>query len=662
MADKNDPTSQQHAKTFMVDQNNSTSQQNAKTFAHFNMIAELGRGGMGCVYKVFDTKLQRTVALKILLSQSHANEIQTQRFLIEARSTAKLIHPNIVRVYEIGSEKGTIFFTMDCINGASLKQKIKSKKLPLRKGLTIMKKVCEAMYYAHQNEIIHRDLKPANIMVDKKGEPFVMDFGLAKSKSSDKKLTKTGTIMGTLFYMAPEQAEGKHREVDQRSDIYSLGAMIYEMITGKVPHHSNTTLTVLKKITQDPVQPPSTLVKIRGIKSLDYICLKALAKKKENRYKNANELAQDLESYIEGKPIAGAMGQQRTKVYTMAIAAVMVIVTLTSAMYLMRNTEKSTNSKVSKKLHDVKESQGTRPAAPTVPAGWGESNWKACWNSNKNFLDFTCKTWKNFSHDEQVKHAASYRDWYAQFKKIDLIKKFEVNGCEFEMALIPPGKFLMGSLQSKNNAEKQHDVLLSKAFYLCTTEVTEKQWFKVTRKKPWKGEKRENSRDAASSMSWDDVKQIFLPKLSKLSKLPEKFVLPTEAQWEYACRAGTLARFYWGNDHDYDQIDNYAWHGDNIYEVKEKKPNGWDLHDMSGNLYEWCEDRCQARKKRKSVINTDTDTYINGRVNPVCKKGKYRIIRGGHWNRENCRSAYRHSEGPDYGMSYVGFRFASLIR
>ncbi|WP_372371162.1 protein kinase [Candidatus Uabimicrobium sp. HlEnr_7] len=343
----------------MATKNQSTLHQNANisTFAHYKILSELGRGGMGCVYKAFDTKLQRTVALKVLISQNQTNTEQIQRFIIEARATAKLVHPNIVRVYEIGNEKGIAFFTMDCIEGSSLKEIIKSKKLNLHKGLAIMKKVSEAMYYAHQNGIIHRDLKPANIMIDKKGEPYVMDFGLAKTLNSDKKLTKTGMIVGTLFYMPPEQVEGKHREIDQRSDIYSLGVIIYEMITGRVPHYSNTTLTVLKKITQDPIQVPSTVAKNRKFKTLDYICLKALAKKKKNRYENANDLAQDLERFIQGKPIIRT--KQLPKKSLVIIVSIIIFI---GGMFLTLSTKKtSDNTKaqnnIAKKIPNNKKVQ-----------------------------------------------------------------------------------------------------------------------------------------------------------------------------------------------------------------------------------------------------------------------------------------------------------------
>ncbi len=642
----------------MADKDQSTSHQDTatlKTFAHFKILAELGRGGMGCVYKAFDTKLERVVALKVLISQNQANEKQMQRFLIEARATAKLIHPNIVRVYEIGCENGIAFFTMDCIDGLSFKEMITSKKLNQSKSLTIMKKVCEAMYYAHQNGIVHRDLKPANIMIDKKGEPYVMDFGLAKTLNSDKKLSKTGMIMGTLLYMPPEQAEGRHREIDQRSDIYSLGAIVYQIVTGRVPHYDNATFTLLKKITQDPIQPPSTLVKSRQAKDLDYICFKALAKKKVNRYENAKKLAQDLDSLIIGKSITGKT-RRWTKHYTIAIVSIILLIGVT---YLILNPKKSIDKKIIEKsvVHKIAEKSKI-----TMPTGWKQSSWKACWDQKKGVIDFTCQTWQRFSHDEQVKHAKSYQLWYAQYKELDLVKKFSVNGSEFEMILIPPGKFLMGSPKSDKNyeEEKQHDVLLSEAFYLSITEITEQQWYKVTAERPWDGEygSKDNSRHAASYVSWDAVKRQFLPEL------PGKFALPTEAQWEYACRAGTLAQFYWGDDdRSRKKIDDYAWYKTRTYnditiyvhEVKRKLPNSWGLYDMSGNLYEWCEDYCE--KKNDKVV---TDTYVNGSVNPICKKGSRRIIRGGYWHDylKSCQSAFRYSEGNDYGLSYIGFRFS----
>ncbi len=272
------------------------------SFGRYQILGEIGAGGMGKVYRVHDPKLDRTVALKVLLAGGKASEQQVRRFLREARATAKLDHPNIVRVYDIGNEDGQNFFTMDFIEGHCLKEHLKKSPPGFRQSVDLLIKIGRAIDHAHKSGVIHRDLKPANIMLDEKKEPRVMDFGLAKLTTESAKLSKTGTVMGTLHYMPPEQAEGRSRSVGPRSDVYALGAIMYEMLTRTTPFNGTSSVQLLTQIlNKEPIAPRK--IKKRIPKELETICLKALAKKQENRYSSAQQFVADLVRFSKGEKV-----------------------------------------------------------------------------------------------------------------------------------------------------------------------------------------------------------------------------------------------------------------------------------------------------------------------------------------------------------------------
>ena len=286
-----------------------------ENFNRYEIIEEIGQGGMGKVYKAYDPELERIVALKIILPQKNIKENHIERFLREAKATAKLQHPNIVTVYDIGFQNELPFFTMDYIEGCSLKESIKKSSFTTAQISNIMIKIGNAVSCAHENGIIHRDLKPANIMMGK-DELKVMDFGLAKIVDSDEKLSCSGAPIGTLRYMPPEQAEGMLEAIDERSDVYGLGAILYELLTQRAPiegeGYANTLYLVLK---QSPIPP--TKIKPDIPTGLEKICLKALQKNKDQRHFSARELVQDLENFSkETHFLASEMQKNKKPLYS----------------------------------------------------------------------------------------------------------------------------------------------------------------------------------------------------------------------------------------------------------------------------------------------------------------------------------------------------------
>ncbi len=267
----------------------------------YKIISQIGSGGMGKVYKAFDNELQRTIAIKVILGM--ANEQQAERFSREAKAMAQLRHPNIICLYEVGALQEQPYFSMELIEGGSLKDLIKKKKrLPGKQAAEIMVKIAQGISYAHQQGIIHRDIKPENILLRENGDPVIMDFGLAKFMSAKTRLTKSVAVMGTLAYMSPEQANGINRDVDDKTDIYALGAVLYEMLTGHQPFIATNQTELMMKIFNE-LPPRMNQGKIRISESLEAICFKSMAKNKKDRYTSAVEMYQDLERYLKGEPV-----------------------------------------------------------------------------------------------------------------------------------------------------------------------------------------------------------------------------------------------------------------------------------------------------------------------------------------------------------------------
>jgi serine/threonine protein kinase len=272
------------------------------TIGNYEIIEEIARGAVGVVYKARQKNLNRVVALKILLAGQAASEEQVQRFHQEALAVAKLRHPNIVPVYDVGVFEGKHYIAMEYVDGRPLHHLMKSKRFTPNEALDIILKVADAIAHAHKHGIVHRDIKPANIMMDDTGRVQVMDFGLAKEVETDAQFTRSGTTMGTPNYMPVEQAQGDNKNIDERSDIYSLGAVLYEMLTGVPPFVADTNLkTILKVINEEPLPPRRRNPYIH--RDVETICIKAMEKDKTRRYETVQGFMEDIERFKSGEPI-----------------------------------------------------------------------------------------------------------------------------------------------------------------------------------------------------------------------------------------------------------------------------------------------------------------------------------------------------------------------
>jgi len=701
----------------------------APHFPNLEILELLGQGGMGAVYKARQPGLDRLVALKVLPPGIGYDAAFAERFKREARSLARLNHPNIVAVYDFGEAAGLFYFVMEYVDGVNLRQMERTERLAPREALGIVVQVCEALQYAHDEGIVHRDIKPENILLDKKGRVKIADFGLAKllaKAPADFALTQPQQVMGTPAYMAPEQVEHP-AEVDQRADIYSLGVVFYEMLTGELP--------------LGRFAAPSQKVQVDV--RLDEVVLKTLEKEPARRYQQASQVKTDVEQISRapqappalapaaapaaGAPAAVALGEAeavrqrlripaiglmvagalaclglpvflggailqlaaegmlrrgargghlflapaetiilccmaasgilvivgaakmlRLKSYGLAVASSMLamlpctlgfpvgVVMGIWALVLLRRPEvqRAFAAARAKPKPAPGISAPPPPQAPAQHAGKGRQT-RTAWivaivvagiivggvlllaaisiigGSLALFLRAPGRL-ERTSGEADTRIVGVIDTGLSQPNQLDL-----GGGVTMKLVLIPAGRFMMGSPDSEKgrvpHEGPQHEVTISRPFYMAATEVTQAQYQAIMGTNPsfFQGEL-----NPVEHVSWTDATE-FCKKLSVRTRRTVR--LPTEAEWEYACRAGSSTRFCFG---DADEVlGDYAWteanSGGTTHPVGRKEPNAWGLYDMHGNVCEWCADWYGAYPDGPA---TDPQGPASG---------TYRVLRGG---------------------------------
>src|SRR5438132_983636 len=271
-------------------------------FGDYELLEEIGRGGQGVVYRARQKSLNRTVALKVIGLGQWATQAHLKRFRLEAEAAASLEHPCIVPIYEVGERDGSCYFSMKFVEGGQLDAVVKREPIPIRRAVELIGKVARTVHYAHEHGILHRDIKPGNILLDAKGEPHLTDFGLARLLETESTVTRTMEVLGTPSYMAPEQAVGNNAAVSGATDVYGLGAVLYQLLTGHPPFAGGTTFETIKLLLDtEPRQPRLWNPKID--RDLATICLKCLDKDPQRRYSSALTLAEDLDRWLKHEPI-----------------------------------------------------------------------------------------------------------------------------------------------------------------------------------------------------------------------------------------------------------------------------------------------------------------------------------------------------------------------
>src|SRR5882724_3795268 len=268
----------------------------------YELLEEIGRGGQGVVFRARQKSLNRTVAVKVISLGQWASKAHLKRFRLEAEAAARLEHPGIVPIHEVGERDGSCYFSMKFIEGGQLDEVARREPMPIRHTVELIAKVARTVHYAHEHGILHRDLKPGNILLDPKGEPHLTDFGLARLVETESTVTRTLEVLGTPSYMAPEQAAANNAAVSSVTDVYGLGAVLYQLPTSQPPFAGGTTYETIRLLLDTEPRPPR-LLNPKIDRDLSTICLKCLEKDPKRRYSSALALAEDLERWLKHEPI-----------------------------------------------------------------------------------------------------------------------------------------------------------------------------------------------------------------------------------------------------------------------------------------------------------------------------------------------------------------------
>ncbi|MCY3017500.1 MAG: SUMF1/EgtB/PvdO family nonheme iron enzyme [Planctomycetota bacterium] len=708
-----------------------------KQLGPYKLLKKLGEGGMGAVYLADDTSVGRKVAVKVLPKKYSEEREFLTRFRREAQATGKLNHVNIVMAYNVGEDAGTHYYAMEYCEGETLDQILKRDKvIPWDAATGVIIQVARGLKHAHDHSLIHRDIKPANIFICKpmglpegaQAETFaegfvakILDLGLSKSIEGGEQsfYTQTGVALGTPHYISPEQAKGE-KGIDGRTDIYSLGATFYHLVTGQTPFSGTTAGVIMAKhLTDELTNPQDINPDIPD--GVAQVIARMMAKEPADRYASCKELLDDLGLVIDGKmpssqaidvgkssvavaraprravtaprktggplPPVGTRQQQpvaerrrtgrhaaddvpmqevpaaapasRRNVYIAAGVLGIGLITFIAALVFSgkQDVGKPDTTPAPPDTHTVTPDAGTPKVEPVVAKP-------------------EPRTWPLHDGKEPIADYAK-RVGLPATETLDL-----GGGVKMEFVLVPAGKFVMGTMTERDHGHQSrqgpaHEVTISKPFYMGKYEVTVGEFrafangarYQTDAEKCGKGTTDKDQEVSGINwrtpgflqdethpvcvVSWNDAQAFcrWATGVAQPSKLRYVVRLPTEAEWEYACRAGTTTRFYSG-DKDDKAMSETMWHDGNSglmpHPVGKKTPNAWGLYDMLGNVWEWCEDGL-----------SDDYYWESPPVDPTGPlTAERRVVRGGSWNRGSwfSRSASRGGQYAYMRSAVQGFR------
>jgi formylglycine-generating enzyme required for sulfatase activity/tRNA A-37 threonylcarbamoyl transferase component Bud32 len=649
----------------------------AGALADYELLEEVGRGGMGVVFKARHKSLDRIVALKVL--RSYGTSEERKRFDREAQAVARLKHPNIVQIYEVGETAGHAFVSLEFVDGQSLARRMRGTPVPARQAAALVEIMARAMHYAHEKGVIHRDLKPSNIMMrpaDGTVEPVIVDFGLARCvEPGSARLTASGLSIGTWQYMTPEQLCGEPDALGPGCDIYSLGVIIYELLTGRLPFDAPG------QVVRGNATPPSSC-RPDVDPRLEAICLKAMAASAAARYASMGDLASALTDYLRGSPATAlfqARAQREGKATQVAldrsptparpsvqsnrlavlsiVCALMTVAIGFGAVWVprVRTADRILSGKsptpAATRNADTNRGQSQRASALTLEPLPPSTDSRERVHVRPQPLDCTGPSGVTA---DVVRRAQ--KEW-AKYLGRDVEENVEIgNGMTLTFVLVPPGKFLMGSPpyeQGKNGRypnETLHQVTLTEPFDLGKYEVTQAQYAALTGKFPsyFQGPDR-----PVEQVTWDEADALGRGLTKKLSD-EHVYRLATEAEWEYSCRGGRPSSqpFGIGGGHSLTWRDaNFSDVVGETSKVGSYAANALGLYDMHGNVWEWCAEWIEPH-------DDEAATYHLRVVG-----GPFRAARGGCHNEPaaECRAALRQGSPADRRDLCVGFRLARSV-
>jgi formylglycine-generating enzyme required for sulfatase activity len=659
------------------------------TLGPYRVVKELGKGGMGAVYLALDPRLDRKLALKVMLPEFAANRDAKERFLREAKAAAKISHDNVVTVYEADERAGIPYIAMQFLQGYPLDQFLKEKGTPpLAHVIRIAREAALGLGAAHELGLVHRDIKPANLWLEApNGRVKVLDFGLAKPIGSDAELTRRGAIIGTPAYMSPEQARGL--KVDVRTDLFSLGAVLYRLCTGKTPFAGEHVMAVLAALlAADPT--PVRALNPNVPESLAQLIHQLLAKKPEARPQTASEVAKSLrvilDQMLAPNALAVAPGGAAPAPPSGDVSASLPVVVhpvphQPPVVVPMHVTAAPESAFANLGADDDEDAEATQ-AEPATAAPGSERK-----TGGKGVLiaaglavllaavagAVVVSQMSGKKEPEAKAPEAKAPDAGATSSEkgkgdpkgptgtVGPLQPTHKNSIGMEFVKVPKGRGWLGGGGGKQGETK---VEFKEDFYLGKYEVTQEEWEAITGLTPSEFKRgnvavkdiadAELKRFPVERVSWYDC-QLFIKKLNEREKESGwVYRLPKEAEWEYACRGWPVDKvdkvdsafdYYFAKPTNVLSLDlaNYAPEvGKGLQRscrVGSYNPNMIGLYDMHGNVWEWCE---------------DTSTNANG--------VSYRAFRGGHWcdASGNCRAAVRVTYQPSFRYFSVGLRLARV--
>jgi eukaryotic-like serine/threonine-protein kinase len=629
-----------------------------QTIERYHILEQLGEGGMAIVYKAYDTRLERYVALKVIRAEKLTSESMDKtlkRFEREARALARLTHPNIVPVTDYGEFGDKPYLVMPYIPGETLKRHLMGRPIPWHQAARFLAPVARALEHAHQHNIIHRDVKPSNILITANGQPMLSDFGVAKvletEETSD--LTGTGVGVGTPDYMAPEQ--GMTSIVDERVDIYALGVVFYELVTGRRPYRADTPMAVMLKKNTEPLPRPTSLVPDLPPDVENHL-LKALARDPANRFQTMTEMAVSLENFAEGKlpaskappakqPDSAPPRSRKNPLMGLGIGlagficlASLVTGGLAAVKWLGANTGATATL-----------TETTIPQTEPAPV-----------DSSTPTDSFVAST-PTLELPTDTPTAAP-----------DAGRVSPTDG--MSLLYVPAGEFPMGGNVSRFDQSKPEHTIYLDAFWIDKIEVTNAMFSQFASQTGYVGELEKQGITWFYNGSWYDRsgagwRNPFGPgtNLDGRADYPVIQVswndavayctwvgrrLPTEAEWEKAARGSSGYLYPWGNTPPSSNLANYGGQIGDIVRVGSYPENisPYGALDMAGNVYEWVADYFSITYYASSPPSNPTGP----------SSGRSKVMRGGSWQLEADRllTYEREASPPSAGNSNLGFRCA----